>query len=120
MTDVLIGVATVTVIDGVGDTAYPVTFCSVVTRGNGNPADSDDAAVFSLGDSDSMTDVWICGATVIDGLVDTADTVTLENSFAVCVALETSKDFKNECECFIGDSNTRKLMRPSAFLFSSV
>ena len=71
MTDVLIGGATVTVTDGVGDTTDTVTFGSVVARGRGNPADLDDAALFALGDATTMTDVLIGGATGIDGVGDT-------------------------------------------------
>ena len=75
-----------------------VTLPAVVACGNwGNTVDlhdaaSDDTAVFALGDACTVTVVLLGDPTVLVGLRDTTDDVTLRNTFVDCVALDTSAD----------------------------
>lgn len=55
-------------------------------------AASDDTAVFVLGDACMVTAVLLGDPTVLVGLRDTTDDVTLRNTFVDCVALDTSAD----------------------------
>jgi len=73
-----------------------VTLAAVVACENwGNTVDlrdaaSDDTAVFALGDACTVTAVLLGDPTVLVGLRDTTDDVTLRNTFVDCVALDTS------------------------------